>query len=447
MQTKPYIVQKGDSLFQIGRRLGVVPEGIYLLNRLTSDELQIGQMLRIPSYVEAQTVREDVPVYRWEDTNGEILGHVNAGTRFQVMDTTEQFLHVVYLKQIGYLYRKDAQILVYDDQEPIISILGYYTQAEGELFPSSEKTFIENTDVLTQTALFFWRLDPSSPVLIENSANASPQYIEGLVWEGHRSNVRMQGVIHNLMYKEPGDSAQTVEIALANAERRQALVESILDLVRAYHLDGINLDLEDLYPKDQRLLNIFLELLHGELHEIGADLTVCLPLKMEDEEGEFDYASIGDIADTVVIMMYNEHGWPGSGPGPVSSSTWMRRVLEGVLPVIPAKKILAAVGLFGFDFNLTKETVQYLSYMQARERMKYYRAQAEYDSTAQSWKFTYTDENGDQHEVWYDDGTSIVERAKIADEYGIQELALWRLGLGDPQSWQDLRTQVVVRKG
>ena len=111
MQTKPYIVQKGDSLFQIGRRLGVVPEGIYLLNRLTSDELQIGQMLRIPSYVEAQTVREDVPVYRWEDTNGEILGHVNAGTRFQVMDTTEQFLHVVYLKQIGYLYRKDAQIL------------------------------------------------------------------------------------------------------------------------------------------------------------------------------------------------------------------------------------------------------------------------------------------------------------------------------------------------
>lgn len=352
----------------------------------------------------------------------------------------------MYLRKIGYLNRKDAQILVYDHQVPVISVLGYYTEAEGERFPSSEKTFMENTDVLTQTALFFWRLDPGSPVLIENFADAAPGYVENLVWEGHRNNVRMQGVIHNLMYNVPGESAQTVEIALANPERRQALVESILDLVRAYHLDGINLDLEELYPKDQQLFNIFLELLHGELEEEGADLTVCLPPRMDGEE-EFDYAAIGDIADTVVIMMYNEHGWPGSGPGPVSSSTWMRRVLEGVLPVIPAKKILAAVGLFGFDFNLTTEMVQYLSYMQAQERMKYYRAQAEYDPVAQSWKFTYTDENGDQHEVWYDDGSSIVERAKIADEYGIQGLALWRLGLGDPQSWQDLRTQVAVRKG
>ena len=130
MPTKPYVVQKGDSLFQIGRRLGVVPEGIYLLNRLTSDELQIGQILQIPSYVEAQTVREDVPVYRWENTEGEIWGRVHAGTRFEVMDTTEQFFQVMYLRKIGYLNRKDAQILVYDHQVPVISVLGYYTEAE-----------------------------------------------------------------------------------------------------------------------------------------------------------------------------------------------------------------------------------------------------------------------------------------------------------------------------
>ena len=68
----------------------------------------------------------------------------------------------------------------------------------------------------------------------------------------------MQGVIHNLMYGDEDTQAQTVEVALANPERRQALVESILDLVRAYHLDGINLDLEDIDPKDQKLLNIFL---------------------------------------------------------------------------------------------------------------------------------------------------------------------------------------------
>ena len=91
MVEKQYTVREGDSLYQIGKKLGTVPEGIYILNHLKSDRLEIGQKLWIPSSVEAQVLYEDTPVYRWESTEGESLGELDAGCRLEVVGTTQNF--------------------------------------------------------------------------------------------------------------------------------------------------------------------------------------------------------------------------------------------------------------------------------------------------------------------------------------------------------------------
>ncbi|MBQ7915580.1 MAG: LysM peptidoglycan-binding domain-containing protein [Firmicutes bacterium] len=452
MAQRQYTVQSGDSLFQIGRNLGTVPEGIYLLNRLESDALSVGQILKIPAYVEALVLYEDTPVYRWESTQGQTLGVLDAGARLEVTDTTQRFFEVKYLQETGYILREDAQLLAYDGSVPVVEILGYYTQAEGADFPSSEETFRQNTDVLTSTGLFFWRLDAAEPVILENSASAPPAYIDDLVMTGHRNNVLMLGVVHNLLYGDRETSYQTAQIALSSEENRRALTQSILELVQEYNLDGINMDIEDMEESDKENYVAFLETLAEALHQQGKWLAVCVPSKLRDDEDNdfsapFDYEAIGQVADQVVIMLYNEHGWPGSGPGPVSSSPWMRRVLDYAVERIPPEKILAAVGLFGFDFNLSTERVRYLSYAQVQELLERYHAVEMFDEATQTPMFTYTAENGEQHEVWYDNERSIEDRARVAEEYGIAGLALWRMGLGDPEVWQMLRTQVVVRKG
>lgn len=452
MAPKQYTVQSGDSLFSIGKKLGTVPEGIYLLNHLDSDMLQIGQILKIPASVEAQTLYDDVPVYRWESVSGETLGTVDAGTRFEVTNTTQQFFEVRYLGRTAYILRQDAQLIAYDGTDPVIEIMGYYTQAEGNTFPSSEEIFRQNTDVLTSVGLFFWRMDASNPTVLENSADAPPELVDDLVKTGHRGNVLMQGVVHNLLYGDLETAYQTLEIALSDEDHRQALTDSIVQLTDEFRLDGINIDLEDLRREDSNRFVMFLEKLADSLHRKGRILTVCVPSKLSDDDDNdfsapFDYEAIGKAADQVIVMMYNEHGWPGSGPGPVSSSPWMRRVLDYALTRIPAEKMMAAVGLFGFDFNLTTERVRYLSFQQAMELAARYQAVPRFDEATETPTFTYTAENGDEHEVWYDDAQSIQARAQVAGEYGIRGLALWRMGLGDPAVWQMLRTQVVVEKG
>ncbi len=47
IQTR-YVVQKGDTLYSLGRRFGVSVEMIKSANNLTSDDIKVGQELIIP---------------------------------------------------------------------------------------------------------------------------------------------------------------------------------------------------------------------------------------------------------------------------------------------------------------------------------------------------------------------------------------------------------------
>ena len=108
------------------------------------------------------------------------------------------------------------------------------------------------------------------------------------------------------------------------------------------------MDLEEIAAENAERYHDFLEELAGALHQAGRQLSVCVPAKEDEgEEGmeAFNYGLIAETADQLVIMMYNEHGWPGSGSGPVSSTPWMEAVLDYALQQAEPQKIVAAVGL------------------------------------------------------------------------------------------------------
>ena len=54
--------------------------------------------------------------------------------------------------------------------------------------------------------------------------------------------------------------------------------------------------------------------------------------------------------------------------------------------------------------------------------------------------FTYTDDLGQSHEVWYADGASVAARLALVQRYGLGGIAVWRLGGEDPASWSAIAT-------
>ena len=54
---------------------------------------------------------------------------------------------------------------------------------------------------------------------------------------------------------------------------------------------------------------------------------------------------------------------------------------------------------------------------------------------AQAPFFKYTDDEGKQHEVWFEDARSIQAKFDLIKELGIRGMSYWKLGLSFPQNW------------
>ena len=64
-----------------------------------------------------------------------------------------------------------------------------------------------------------------------------------------------------------------------------------------------------------------------------------------------------------------------------------------------------------------------------------FRVSIRYDETAQSPWFSYTDCQGQPHEVWFEDARSIRAKLSLAAEYGLAGVGYWNLMRPFPQNW------------
>lgn len=263
----------------------------------------------------------------------------------------------------------------------------------------------------------------------------------------------MLPVVHNLLYKPGGQAAgkEVVKALVATSQMRAAAIQSIINLIEKYNFDGVNIDIEDVYIEDSGRLSAFYTELGNAMGSKGYFLSASVPARVSDQpfnpfSDPFDYRTISAAVDQFIVMLYNEYGWPGSGPGPVVSSGWMRRVLNYTVTTVPKDKILAAISVFGFDFNLTTGENTYASYNAAVELARKYNANIVFDQATLTPMFSYTDEQGNKHEVWFENAQSIVAKTKLGWDLGIAGVALWRLGMEDPATWPAIEREIVVRK-
>ncbi|MYL60745.1 spore gernimation protein, partial [Virgibacillus halodenitrificans] len=87
-----------------------------------------------------------------------------------------------------------------------------------------------------------------------------------------------------------------------------------------------------------------------------------------------------------------------------------------------------------------------LSPQQAITLARKEQAEIQYDTTAQAPFFTYWDEAGKQHEVWFEDARSIQAKFNLIKELGLRGIAYWKLGLAFPQNWLLLNDQFTITK-
>lgn len=252
---------------------------------------------------------------------------------------------------------------------------------------------------------------------------------------------------------EGGFSNELAHLVLTDEQVQSALVENITAMLGEKGYQGLDVDFEYVFPEDGPAYAAFIARLSRTLNPLGYPVIVALAPKTSSQQRGLlyeahDYAAIGAAANEVLLMTY-EWGYAYSEPMAVAPLPNVRRVVEYALSEIPAEKIWLGIPNYGYDWPLpvtpgqTRATS--ISNRYAVELARRYSAEIRYDEQAQSPWFRYADENGRQHEVWFEDARSIRAKLGLIREYGLKGAGYWNLMRPFPQNWVVLNAEFVIQ--
>lgn len=231
---------------------------------------------------------------------------------------------------------------------------------------------------------------------------------------------------------------QKLHLLLNSKEACNRLIERIVDLVQSEDFQAVNLDFESVAPEDRGAYNTFLAELSRALKQNQIDLIVAVPAKEREVSwlAAYDYRQIAGYADQIVIMAYDQHYRTGPA-GPIAPLDWVSKVISYARQQVPAGKIILGLGIYGYDWP-EGQPGKTVSFQEAESLAATRNVKVQWDPVACLPHFTYSDEKGTAHQVWYENRESLKAKLDLATKEGLAGVSIWRLGMGFPQFWSDL---------
>ncbi len=423
------VIQSGDSFYSLAQKYGTTAQSIASLNELNlSDALVIGQTILINTPDRMYYVQPGDSLYKVASTYNTTIQDV---ARASGISPTSS-LQVGQLLYIPSAPKRASEAIAYlqPTTSPISqALLNATTEAAPQLTYLAPFSFEPRTDGSLK--------EPSiSGVLDITSQN---RVIPMLVV----SNIDENG----------GFSPDLAEIIFTNNEVQNNLINNILTTAQTYGMTDIHFDFENLRPAQKTSYNNLLWNVKGRLPQ-GYTLSTTLVPKTSDAMtsgvyGAHDYATHGQVADFVVIMTY-DWGWQGGPPQAVSPIQPVRQVINYAKTKMPANKIMVGQNLYGFDWTLPyaagNPPAKAVSSQGAVDLARKYNVPIQFDNTASAPYFRYYDENGTQHEVWFEDNRSIQNKFNFIKQSGVRGISYWKLGLPFPQNWRLLQENFYIVK-
>jgi spore germination protein len=422
-----HVVEPGQTLWGIAQAYNFPINQLIQTNEIPNpDRLVPGQAIVIPIWGS----------YHWVQP-GESLYLISQRYNVPVAE-------ILRINQISNPNQIPVGLRLYIPQQPRPSIeVGAYIDPRitGE---DSAQEVDEVGEHLTYLTIFSYAVNADgtlTPVEDQPSINAA-----------YQDRVAPLMVLTN--FEEGTFSQELATTILTNEVLQDKVLDEALRIMEQKGYLGLDFDFEYLGEENRERYNQFLRKARTRLKERGYFLSTALAPKLSaEQEGVLyeghDYAAHGEIVDFIFFMTY-EWGWSGGPPLAVSPINEVRRVMEYAASVVPINKIMMGIPLYGYDWTLPYvpggQWARSISPQQAIELAARYGVAIEYDPIAQAPHFNYIDEEGNEHEVWFEDARSIQAKFNLVKELGIRGFFYWVLGREFPQNWLLIQDNFVVRK-
>ncbi|MGV7116174.1 glycosyl hydrolase family 18 protein [Paenibacillus kyungheensis] len=318
-------------------------------------------------------------------------------------------------------------------------VLGYYTDASPAAFNKYHNYMNQmSTDTLNT----------------DGSGNLIGSVPKQAVQQANKWKIDTFALVSN--YGETDWDPEAAHDVITDPIAKKKLIAGLLQTVQQNQYRGVNLDFESLVPADRQALSTFVRDTAKVMKANGFQTMVSVPAKQKDDpkdgwSGAYDYKAIGIAVDWLQVMTYDEHGvW--SEPGSSAGKEWIQSSLAFAVKQVPSNKVLMGLPAYGNDWNVTQTTQEHddqnvmLSWKDTPALLAKYHLTGKRDNVSGSMIARYTDSQGDQHEVWYEDATSIEQKAKLSQQYNLAGVSMYAIGMEDQQFWQAVQKGVSATK-
>ncbi|MFS1288531.1 glycosyl hydrolase family 18 protein [Pseudomonas piscis] len=235
-------------------------------------------------------------------------------------------------------------------------------------------------------------------------------------------------------------------------------IKQLVTLARDNGFAGINLDFEQVEPRNAKAFSAFVKALGQALHAQGRKLIISVPPKLDDQQPEYlqgyDYRALAAAVDYFQLMTYDQvgPGWSSGGfhgevwPGPGSGLDWQQALLAYAVTRVPAGKLLSGLAAYGQDYSIGNR-VHWSAY---EEIIAEHNAVTHLDAPSATPYATWGPVNSfadgvewtaerAQPVLWYDDAQSIRSKAALVGRLGLGGTSVWAMGYEDASFWNALQ--------
>ncbi len=317
-----------------------------------------------------------------------------------------------------------------------INLIWDYYSVYGSA-PDREGTSIEGVNVVSPA---FFYLDEKGN-LKENIGNKGKAYIE---W-AHKNGYKVWPMISNA---EAATKSLSITSNIMNHyEKRQKLIENIVNACVKYKLDGINVDFENMKQEDKDMYSRFIIELTPRLKEIGlvTSVDVTAPDGGETWSMCFDRHVIGNVADYIVFMAYDEYGVASTKPGTTAGYDWVKLSLTKFLQTeeIESDKIILAVPFYTrvWTTDTNGKTTSKTASMKSLNDILPDDVEKKWDEDLKQNYVEYTEE-GKKKQIWIEDLDSLKAKISLIKQNNLAGVGCWQKGMETDDVWSMIKEEI-----
>ena len=305
--------------------------------------------------------------------------------------------------------------------------------------PDRQGTTIEGVNVVSPA--FFYIDEEGS--LQENIGKDGENYID---W-AHNNGYKVWPMVSNAYAAR--ESLDVTSNIMNSYENRKELIEDIVEKCEEYNLDGINIDFENMYAEDKDMYSRFIIELTPRLKEKGKVLSVDVtaPDGADTWSMCFDRHVIGDVADYIIFMAYDQNGTSSTKPGTTAGYNWVNLNLVKFLQTeeIEEEKLILAVPLYTRVWTtdssgeiVGRSTVA----MKDIESTIPAGVEKTWDDELKQNYVEYMDGNN-KKQIWIEDIDSLKAKISLIKENNLAGVAAWEKDMETDEVWDMFKSELM----